>query len=143
MSINPIALSLAIPLVGNAAAGGMQMLGDSFRAVFSGKGASTQLSSSGASIDQTLNSLASDLREWLSQRGITGPFSIEINSQDPSGSTLSASGPAREQILSLLNEQPDVLARLRELVQSAASSGPLGMRPATASITEQDCLLTY
>jgi hypothetical protein len=146
-SINPLALTLGIPLAAKAAERGLNMVGQGFQALLSSGNAANADSESGPSIVERLQTLASELRDWLSQHGVDGPFSIQIDL--PPGqleSSVTVDGLDSLRVQALLAQEPDRLEPLKEIVLlsgQASQLGPLGIRNSRALITDAGSSLIY
>jgi hypothetical protein len=146
-AINPLALNLGIPLAVKAAERGLDMVGQGFHALLSAGATEGVAAQQTPSVSERLQSLANDLRNWLSQNGIRGPFTLNI--ELPEGEmepTISVDGAEKESIRSLLSSQPERLESLKEIILTSGQFNhwqPLGVTGSRAVITESSSSLIY
>lgn len=123
------------------------MVGQGFQSLLSAGNATVDAVSSGPSISERLQTLASELREWLSQNGVGGPFALQIDlPPGESEPVVSVDGFDSQKIRTLLSREPQRLEPLKEIVALSGQPtqwSPLGMRSSSVLITETDVSLTY
>ena len=134
MHLSPLMLSFAAPAALGAiqaAAGLASTVGEHFADALGSQPASP--AGDQASFEDRLEHFASRIRGWLHQRGIDGPFEIDLQSKVSGSSAFDVSGPHADKISELIDEQPGWKTELEELalcLQSLAA----GMSPAGARL---------
>lgn len=125
----------------------MHVVGQGFHALLSSANTLTSELQSGPSISERLQVLAGELRDWLSQNGVKGPFSIQIElPQGEEEARVTVDGMESQRVHALLSAEPERLEALKEIVSlsgQAGQWGPLGLSNSRAIITDASSSLIY
>ncbi len=150
MHLQPLLLAMATPV----AASTMKSIGalatharESFAQVLEG-GKSTESTSRDLhsidtpqkkqSVAEQLESVARQLREWLSEHGLHRPFELNLNVDAGGKEQLDVAGEESPRVLELVSQRPDLRSQLSALAVSLqALTGGLGTGAVNLMISDQ------
>lgn len=149
MSVNPLAVSLGLPIAIGAVGGGLKLAQQGFHQMLTAAGSSLrpETETSVASDNQLtageqLERLASGVRDWLQQHGVRLPYSIAVSDQGTDQPPqVAIEGTEKGRIAELLDSHPSLLDQLRNLVRSQSVPTPFGFLGKTAVVTDTASLL--
>jgi len=143
MSINPIAVSLGLPIAAGALGSGLKMAQQSFHKILSAVESSQQpaVESSTAkdslsSTTERLENIARGLRDWLQQHGVRLPYTISVSDQTAEQPQVAIEGAERGRIADLFRTEPQFIDRIRELLHTESSATPFAFGGKKATITD-------
>lgn len=149
MSINPLAISLGIPIAAGAIGSGLKLAQQSFHRILSGEVATQptvdgfqSAEQSHSSTTEQLENLAQGVRNWLDQHGVRLPYTVSITDQAAEQPNIEIEGVEKAKIAELLDSIPGVLEQLRDLVRSESRMTPFGLQGKMAVVTESSSYLT-
>jgi hypothetical protein len=143
-AIDPLSLSIGIPFAAKVAEQSLGLVSQGFRAMLTKDDVQSAGQADRPGVTEQFQMMADELRQWLRQHGVRGPFSIEISVE--AGERLpkvEVSGHDGQRVVSLLNAAPNLIDPLKDFVASFAEPTPLGMRASRATITEDQSSLIY
>jgi hypothetical protein len=144
MSINPLSVSLGLPIAAGAIGSGLKLAQQGFHQMLTAVGGavnsvpenSEDNKSQPTAIEQ-LESLASGVRDWLQKHGVRLPYSISVSDQGTDQPPkVAIEGSEKGRIAELLDTHPSLLDQLRNLVRSQGVPTPFGFLGKTAVVTD-------